>query len=32
VIILEMGSLELFAQAGLKPLSSGSQPPKELGL
>jgi hypothetical protein len=28
LIILEMGSLELFAKAGLEPLSSRSQPPK----
>jgi hypothetical protein len=32
MVILEIGSLELFAQAGLKPRSSISQPPKELEL
>jgi hypothetical protein len=30
--ILEMGSHELFDQAGLRPLSFWSQPPKQLGL
>jgi hypothetical protein len=28
MVILEMGSLQLFAQAGLKPQTSSSQPPK----
>jgi hypothetical protein len=31
-LFLEMGSLKLFAQAGLQPQSSQSQPPKSLGL
>jgi hypothetical protein len=31
-LFLEMGSHKLFAQDGLKPLSSRSQPPKELEL
>jgi hypothetical protein len=32
LVILEMGSWELFAQDGLKPQSFQSQPPKQLGL
>jgi hypothetical protein len=32
LVILQLGSLNLFAQAGFKLWSSWSQPPKELGL
>jgi hypothetical protein len=32
LVILEIGSHELFAWAGLEPRSSQSQPPKSLGL
>jgi hypothetical protein len=32
LLFLEMGSLELFAWAGLEPPSSWSQPSKQLGL
>jgi hypothetical protein len=32
LVILEMGSHELFSQAGFKPRSFHSQPPTQLGL